>query len=178
MLNKKVTIRYTKALFEIGKEKKKIGQYLEELQTFFSLFQNNTELKDFLVSPVYTNQDRCKAVAVVLDKLAISPIVTNFVLLLIEKGRILFLQDIIDCYEELTNEFEGLIKAKVITATELTNDEYQTIQKALEKTTESKVVLTTAVDPTIIGGVIAEVGDKIYDGSVKSQIQKIGETLT
>ncbi|HNR12922.1 MAG TPA: ATP synthase F1 subunit delta, partial [Thermodesulfobacteriota bacterium] len=91
--------------------------------------------------------------------------------------RIQYFADIVEAYEEFTDEIFGYVKARVITAVPLSERDRDEVKQSLEQVTRKNVQLQTIVDPQIIGGVIAEVGDKIFDGSIRSQLHKLGETL-
>lgn len=177
MINEKVSIRYAKALAEIGEEQNQAKNFLDELKKFSGLLKKFPELKKTLLSPLYTAHDQKEIVLNITSKTKTPKAIQSFLLLLIEKRRVLYFDNIIEAYESLYNETQGYIKAKIITATTLLQKEQDTIKKSLENLMKRKVILTTVVEPQIIGGVIAEVGDKIFDGSIKNQIKKIGEII-
>lgn len=178
MLNKKLAKRYAKAIVEIGKEQNQIEQYKNDLRVFSDLLNNFPDLKKSLLSPLYSAEDLKKIILTLTPKISISKTIQNFLCLLVDKRRFQYLEEIIGSYEELTNELFGFLKAKITTAAPLSSEDYGQLRKSLEKITKKKILLSTVVEPQIIGGVIAEVGDRIFDGSIKNQLQKIGETLT
>ena len=94
-----------------------------------------------------------------------------------DKRRIQYFSAILELYEDLTYQISGYVKARVITARPLPAGDFESIKKSLEDITQKKVLLNSVVEPQIIGGVIAEVGDKIFDGSIRNQLQRMGETL-
>lgn len=177
MLNKKIARRYAQALIEIGKENHQIKQFKNELKIFSDLLKKFPELQNCLLSPLYSAKDLKKIILGATEKIKISKVIKNFLCLLVDKRRIHYFQNILEIYEDLTHEIFGFVKAKVITAGPLSKDNYEDIKEALEDITKKKVLLSTAIEPQIIGGVIAEVGDKVFDGSVRNQLQKIGEPL-
>ena len=177
MLNKKVAKRYAKALFEIAKESNRVEQFKKELGGFANLLKTSPELVQCLISPLYSAADLKKIIVSLTEKTGAAKTVQDFLCLLVDKKRIHYLADIIESYEDLTNEAFGYAKAKVITATPLSNQDQEHIKSSLESITKKKILLSSVIDPQIIGGVIAEVGDKIFDGSVRNQLQKMKETL-
>ncbi len=96
---------------------------------------------------------------------------------MVDKRRIQYLHTILELYEDLTYQISGYVQARVITAQPLSGGDFESIKKSLEEITQKKVLLTSVVEPKIIGGVITEVSDKIFDGSIRNQLQRIGETL-
>ena len=178
MINKKIARRYARALIEIGKENDQIEQFKNELNTFFDLVEKFSDLEKSLSNPLYSTEDLKQIVSAITGKINISNTVQNFLFLLIDKRRIQYLADIIELYEDLTDEFFGYVRARIVSATLLSNADCENIKKSLEKITQKKILLKADIEPEIIGGVIAEVGDRVFDGSIRKQLQKIGETLT
>lgn len=178
MTNQKVAFRYARALFEIGQEKNLTERFIKDLREFSDLLARVPELGQCLLGPLYTTEDQRAVGMAAAKKIDVSEAVEGALLLLIDKRRILCLNDVVEAMELLYDEAAGRVKAKIISAKELRKEDYETIKKSIEKIVHKTVVLTTIVEPEIIGGVIAEVGDKIFDGSVRTQIHKIGETLT
>ncbi len=177
MRNKKLAKRYAKALVEIGQEKDQVKELQDELETFSKLLVMFPELEQCLLSPLYTADELKSILAPLTAKLNLSETIQNFLYLLVDKRRIQYFADIVESYEEFTYDIFGYVKAKVTTATALSDMDSEEIGKVLEKITQKKVLLEAVVDPKIIGGVIAEVGDRIFDGSIQSQLEKLGETL-
>lgn len=177
MLNKKLARRYAKALLEIGKEKNQVAQYQKELSAFAEAVARVSELKDCLTSPLYSAEEIKPIIGALTKKLSLSDTVKNFLFLLVDKRRAHYLPDIVESFNDLANDFFGYARASVITAAPLVAMEYDNLKKTLEAVTKKKILLDAKVDPQIIGGVIAEVGDKVFDGSIRTQLQKIGETL-
>ena len=178
MINKKIARRYAKALLEIGKETNQVEKFKEELSAFSDLLKQIPELEKFLLSPLYSAEDLKKIIAEIAQKTNFSPTTKNFLFLLVDKRRIQHFSDIYEMYEDYTNELSGHLKAKITTAASLSAEDQEAVKQTLEKATDKKIILSAVVEPEIIGGVIAEVGDKVFDGSIKNQLQKIEETLT
>jgi len=177
MLNKKIARRYAQALIEIGKENNRIEEFKTELNNFFELLKKFPEFQEALLSPLYSAEDLKKIILGVAKKINLSETIKNFLCLLVDKRRIQYFSGILELYEDLTYQISGYIKARVITARPLSPADLERIKKSLEVITQKKVLLNGVVDSQIIGGVIAEVGDKIFDGSIRNQLQRIGETL-
>ena len=178
MLNKKIARRYAKALLELGKEKGQTEEFRKELQTFAGLLKKHPILEECLASPLYSAENLKKIIVEITNKTATSKIIQNFLCLLIDKRRIQYFSAIEEAYDDFTNELLGYVKARITTATALPDEDYNTLKESLEKVTGKKVILSDNVELGIIGGVIAEVGDTVFDGSIRNQLHKIGETLT
>jgi F-type H+-transporting ATPase subunit delta len=177
MLNKKIARRYAQALIEIGKENNRVEEFKTELKNFSDLLKKFPEFQDALSSPLYSAEDLKRIILVVAEKIKLSETIKNFLCLLVDKRRIQYFSAILELYEDMTYQISGYVKARVITARPLSTGDLESIKRSLEDITKKKVLLNSVVEPQIIGGVIAEVGDKIFDGSIRNQLQRIGETL-
>lgn len=177
MISKIVAKRYAKALFVVGKEEDKLEAYQQELNGFAQILQGSPELRDALTNPVYPTDIKARLMGDLAVSLKLSPIMSNFMKLLVEKRRILSVPDIAVLHQKLTDEFMGVKRAVVTAAISLAEDVKQSVQKALEKVTGKKVILNTEEDPSIIGGLVVRAGDMVWDGSVRTQLRDIKEIL-
>jgi F-type H+-transporting ATPase subunit delta len=99
--------------------------------------------------------------------------VANFLLLLLDRGRIGYLSAIIASYGAYADEISGVVRPILYSAMPLEADKVQGIKDALTKSTGKKVVLSVEVDPALIGGVVTKIGDMVYDGSIRTQLNQI-----
>jgi F-type H+-transporting ATPase subunit delta len=172
-----VARRYAKALLTLGKEDGKYQEYGEGLSGFAHLLEREPELKDALLNPVHSRDDRHKLLLRILELLKMSPMVANLLQLLFDKNRLNALAGIAISYQELLDAVENVSRAKVKTAIALDEPTQKRLRKTLEKLTGSTVVMAVEEDPSILGGIVARVGDLVLDGSVRSQIQSLRESL-
>jgi F-type H+-transporting ATPase subunit delta len=96
---------------------------------------------------------------------------------LVQKKRAELLPEIAESYQAMVDEAKNISHGNVISAVEMTDDLKANVQKVLEKLTGKKVKLTTNVDPSIIGGIIAKVGDLVLDGSIKTQLAGLKDSI-
>ena len=120
---------------------------------------------------------RKKLLLRIAELLKLSPLVSNFLKLLFDKLRLAALPGIAQVYQHLSDELENLKRAQVKSAVPLDEDTQKRLGQALEELTKSKVVMEFEEDPAIIGGVIARVGDLVLDGTVRSQLYSLRESL-
>ena len=177
MKNLAVSRRYAKALILIGQEDGQAEQYNEELGAVVGLFDAQDGFEAALTNPLYNKNDRKKVLEAVLAATDLSAIMKSFLVLLFDKGRIGFLRDIADYYKEMADELKGVVKASIVSATELTTDAVDKIKEALSQKTGKDIVLNVEKDPSLIGGVVTKIGDLVLDGSVKTQLINMRETL-
>ncbi len=176
MLNIQLARKYGTAIFEIANEDNKLEEYGRELADVSQALFAQAELKDFLTNPQIQPEDK-KQVLLRLLKDQVSPMMMNFLLLLVDKRRIVLLEAINDCYQELSNKAQGIIVADVTTAYELKAALRSRLSSKLESVTGKKVQLRTHQDQSIIGGVVVKIGDTRIDGSVIGRLQALKAEL-
>jgi F-type H+-transporting ATPase subunit delta len=169
--------RYSRALFNLASEAKAIEQHGSELDEFNRILKDLPELGNALRNPLYPEAAKKTLFQKVASQLELSPIVKNFLTLLVEKGRIQHLPEIADYYHRLMDEHSGIARAKVKAASELGEAEVGEIAAALEKKFGKKIIVEYEVDPSLVGGVFAQIGDLVLDGSVKRQLLNFKESL-
>ena len=177
MKNLAIARRYAKALLLIGKEDGQAENYREELGTVSELFEREHRLKQTLTNPLYDSEGREKVLKTVIEKLNLSQVMTAFLLFLFEKGRIGFLGNINDFYQKFSDELKGVARASLVSATELTSETIEKIRSALSKRTGNDIILEVEQDPSLIGGIVTRIGDLVLDGSVRTQLLNMRESL-
>ncbi len=177
MKNLSVSRRYAKALMLIGKEDGNADLYKEELDQIVQLFDTNEEFEKAVTNPLFDKNERRNVLFEVLAKTDLSRVVKSFVILLFDKGRINFLREICDFYKKLADELKGVVHAKLVSATELSSETVEKIRQGLAKRTGKDIILDIEKDPDLIGGIVTEIGDLVLDGSVKTQLFNMRESL-
>ncbi|MBU0988203.1 MAG: F0F1 ATP synthase subunit delta [Proteobacteria bacterium] len=177
MKNLKVARRYAKALLIIGKEDGQFETYREELSGFENLMVREKELQQTLLNPLYGAADRKNVLAHVIEKVNVSKVVESFLLLLFEKGRFAFLTEVNDYYQKLADELKGVLRASLVSAAELSSETVEKIRSTLSKKTGKDIILEVTQDPSLIGGIVSRIGDLVLDGSIKTQLLNMKESL-
>ena len=177
MINQILAKRYAKALLTLGREDGNFEQYGEELNRFVTFWESETEFADAAANPLYAKEDRKTIVNAVVDKMELSPVFKSLLDLMIEKNRLAIMPEVGIFYQKLLDELNNISRAKVTSATPLSEEAMESIKTSLEKTTGSSIIVEAEVDPELIGGVVARVGDLVLDGSVRNQLTSIKETL-
>jgi F-type H+-transporting ATPase subunit delta len=161
----------------IGREDGQAETYREELQGFIDLFNKEEQLEPLLTNPLYSTEDRRKVLFAILDSVEISNVMRSFLTLLFNKGRVAYLRQIATYYHQLADELKGIVRANLISATDLPDEKLEAIRKALSGMTGKEVILEAEQDPAIIGGVVTKIGDLVLDGSVRTQLENMRESL-
>ena len=169
--------RYAKALVQLAAEEGAVESFHSELARVEELFAANPELGSLLSNPAHGIEAKLEILKDVAGKLALSGTVRNFLLLLQERNRMTCLPAISSSYSILADELSGVVRPVITSALPLGGAQIEEIKAALEKSTGKKVNMTLEIDPTLIGGVITKIGDKVLDGSVKTQLTRIEAIL-
>jgi len=169
--------RYAKALFSLGKEKNKLESYNEALAAIAALYDESPEVGDSLTTPLYPLDARQKVMKKIAQSVNADAILTAFLNLLVEKQRAGALPDIAQEMQLMVDKDKNISHGMVVSAIKLDSDLQGKIQATLEKITGNKVMLETKVDPSIIGGIIAKVSDLVFDGSIKTQLNGLKESI-
>ena len=177
MKNLAIARRYAKALILIGKEDGQAEQYRKELGGVSGLMDKGTELEQAICNPLYHAEGRRKVLQTIIGKLDLSKVMTSFLLLLFDKGRIGYINSINEFYQEFADELKGVAQAKLVSARELSSQAVDKIRAALSKMTGKEITLDIQQNPDLIGGVVTKIGDLVLDGSIKTQLVNMRESL-
>ncbi len=177
MISLRIARRYAKALLSIGREDGQAETYKEELAGFAKLLEEHKELEQAISNPLYDAEGRKKVLQAVVERFGPSKVMTSFLFLLFDKGRIQYVKDISTFYEKLTDELANIVRADLVSAVELPEESIEKIRAALSKKTGKDVMMETRVDPALIGGVVTKIGDLVLDGSVRTQLISLKESL-
>jgi len=170
--------RYAKALFSLGKEQEKTEEYSGMLGALAGLYADGAAgVGDAVTNPLYPLDVRQKVMAKIAGSMQADAIMTSFLNLLIEKKRADILPDIAEAMQGMVDKDQNISHGSIVSAVELDNALLEKIQATLEKLTGNKVILETQVDPSIIGGILAKVGDLVLDGSIKTQLNGLKESI-
>jgi len=181
--------RYAKALFSLADEKGQIEQWSKGLEVLRHLLAL-PELRDALSNPAMEREQRrslAKGLSVAVELaspkllaaavLGLEEDVRNLLLLLADRNRLAYLPAILDDYRALADQRLGRVRAKVTSAVPLAADEARRISDKLAEATKAQVIVETAVDPALLGGVVAQVGSVVYDGSVRAQLEELRRAM-
>jgi F-type H+-transporting ATPase subunit delta len=175
--NQIIAKRYSRALFSLAVEGNAIEQFGMELDGFIQVLKAYPDFENMLRNPLYPEAVKKSLFQKVSAQLGMTPIVSSFLNLLVEKKRIQHLPEIADYYHMLMDEHSNISRAKVKAAVKLDAAEIEKIASALEKRIGRKIVVEFEQDPSLLGGVFAQIGDLVLDGSVKRQLLTFKESL-
>jgi F-type H+-transporting ATPase subunit delta len=169
--------RYAKALIELGREQGTWQDVGKALGEFVALFEGNDILRKVLCDPIHDRKTRKAILKEVLSKLNPGTICTNFLQLLVDKERIRYLPAIYSAYQRLEDSLAGRLRARLVTARRIEAQEMASIQKALEQRFQKRIILDWSEDPEILGGAVCKVDGMVFDGSVRTQLETLKESM-
>ena len=170
--------RYAKALFGLAEDDHRHREVRVELANLDSLFEGSRELRDALLTPLHPASERKAALREISGRASVSPLVQNFLSYLIDQRRLIDFQAIKAAYDELADNAEGLLTAEVTSAGPLDERRKDRLRRALSDRTGREVRLEIEINPALIGGAIAKVGDLVFDGSLRTQLGQLRANLT
>lgn len=173
-----VARRYARALFGLATEENRTPAVLAELDKIISALDQSAELEAVLFRPFYPVTERCAVLEKVVGQLGCSTIVKNFCRVLIEQGRMNVLHAIRAEFAGLVDEAKGQVAGEVISATPISEAQVAKLRQALSRRTGLDVQLRVEVDNRLLGGVVAKVGDLVFDGSLRTQLEQLRANLT
>ena len=177
MISSTIAQRYARAFFGIAAEEGLYDNYYDELGRFSAVLRGNRSLSEFLANPVFDQHDKKAVVESILAKIQLSPLTANFLRLLVDKRRISILDAIEAHYRKLVNAALNRVMVAVTTAFPLSGELSARLRTELERLTGKEVAMTVVEDPSLLGGITVRVGDTLYDGSIRAQLNNIRYVL-
>lgn len=172
MIEGSLSRRYAKALFQLAVEAGREEEVGQEVGRFAAAY-SGTPLIRVIGNRSLAARSRKTVVIRVAEALELSSLATRFLSLLMDRDRMVFVPSIAARYRRLLDEAKGRVEARIVGASPLDSEMLEKLRTALEKISGKKVLLREETEPRLIGGVLIELEGKIYDGSVRSQLEKM-----
>ena len=170
--------RYARAVLELGTAGGNLDRIGNDLRTLAKAMKDSDELQSALTNPAIRRGDRRKVLDGLLQRIGAQPQTKNLVYVLLDGERVGSLPAIARELDAMIQTRSGRVAAEIVSAQPLDAGQVQQITAALEKLSGKKVDVTRREDPNLLGGVVARVGDVVYDGSLRTQLTRIREELT
>ena len=170
-----LTSRYALALFSLKRDENKLLETQQEVKELRRIIRENDGFVSLLDSHYLSIDDRLA----IVDKVfaSIDEEIKNFIKIIVENNRGLYLLDIFDGFNSLVNEYRGVKEGLVYSAMPLSEKEVDHISKSISEVEKMPIELINKVDPTLIGGIKVVINDHVYDGSIKHQIEDMRLSL-
>ena len=169
--------RYAKALIDLARRDGIIAEIGTQLQQYQVLLRENRHLQRALENPGIDIQVKTGILTTIFERTQPAPLLRNFLLLLMQKGRLPQFDAICTHYERMASDELRRVVAQVTTAVEMDTQQRQVITQKIAAATQKDVQLEAHVDPALIGGLVVRVNNVILDGSVRGQLTRMRKAL-
>ncbi|MCT7973823.1 ATP synthase F1 subunit delta [Laspinema olomoucense] len=168
---------YAQALMSLAQEHNLTEEIGEDMRGILNLLKESPDLAQFIGSPIIKESDKKNALGQILGD-SVQPFTRNFLMLLIDRRRIPFIEGIANYYLMLLRKLNQTVLAEVTSAVPLNEAQQEGVRnKVKEITSAQQVELETKIDADLIGGVVIKVGSQVLDASLRGQLRRIGVRL-
>jgi len=174
---KSASLQYANALADIALAQGAAAPVAEQLGDFTSAYIGSSELRNFLESPAVTKEEKRGVADKISARLGASKILRNFLLVIIDHQRMHQLPEILECFQNVLHERQGIAEAEIFSAIVLNDTQKTEMKQTLERVTGRKIEAKFSLDPNLLGGALVRVGDTIYDGSLRNRLNGLRERL-
>jgi F-type H+-transporting ATPase subunit delta len=169
--------RYAKALLEVGIKESDPVAIERDLSSIVKAMTTHAALQRALTSPRIPLTTRVNVVRALTEEIGVQPPVAKLMIMLAERGRLNLMPDLLEVYRERQLAHSNIVRASVTVATPVSEDKVKELGQSLSKLTGKTVQLDVSVDPALIGGVVTKIGSTVYDGSIRTQLQKMKQQM-
>ncbi len=172
-----VAERYAQALLELGVEDGNLDTIVREIESIAGAWAASADLRNALENPLVSQPLKKVVMGDVADGAGVGQTTKNTLLMLVDRRRTRVLPYLATKLRQLADARKGLVRADVTSASILPDTYYRRLQVELERMTGQHVIVERHIDPSLIGGVVTRIGDRIFDGSVRTGLQSLREAL-
>ena len=165
--------RYSLALYELAEESKHVQEIEKQCSALIKLIYESKDFKSIVTNPTNKKKDQINAINKIAEHCNFNILLKKFLCFLVEKRRLFFLQNILKNFMDICSKKRGGIKAKLVAAKQLNDGEINKIKDDLSKDFTNKIKLDYTYDPSLIGGLIIQVGSVMIDTSIKSKLKQL-----
>ena len=172
-----IASRYARALADVVMASGDYRKVLAELEDFGEAYRESPELREVFASPAITLPDKVKVLEAIGRRLGESRVTLNFLRLLLANYRMPLLEEAVQAYRKISNEREGIVQVTITSSSELSESERESVAARFRQLTGKQVELDFRIDSGLLGGMTAQIGSTVYDGSVQGSLARIREQL-
>jgi F-type H+-transporting ATPase subunit delta len=172
-----VAKRYAKALVALAREHGRLAETGEQVKRFAQLIDDTHGLKSLLYNPAISQHFKADLLTDVSQRLGIGSLEANFVRTLLEKGRLPEMPQIVALYEVLAEEAQNRLRVRVKSAVPLSLALQEEVRQRFTHYTSKDIVIDQEIDPTLIGGIVAQMGSLVLDGSLRNELARLRMAL-
>lgn len=168
--------RYAQALYDVASSKGKVDRYIEDLKSIIKVIEGSPDFQSVIRHPDFSTREK-KKVFINLFKGKIDEDLLTYLLILIEKDRILYLKEKLDELIDIDNAERGTIIARVFTVVPLKDHQRAALTEKLSRKYQKKIDMREILDPELLGGIMIRVGDDLIDGSLRSTLDDMKKSM-
>jgi F-type H+-transporting ATPase subunit delta len=172
-----VAKRYAKALVALARDHRRLAETGEQLKRFTQLIEDTPSLKSLLYNPVISQRFKMDLLTDLNQRLGLGTLEANFVRTLLEKGRLPEMPHMVALYEVLAEEAQNRLRVRVTSAFPLSPALQEEVRQRFAHYTSKDIVLDQEIDPTLIGGMVAQMGSFVLDGSIRHELARLKTAL-
>ncbi|MGM0419975.1 MAG: ATP synthase F1 subunit delta [Bacillota bacterium] len=176
MIKNEIARKYGQAIFQLAEENDRLEAVNQDLQLLRKTIRESADFKNLLYHPRIERKVKKKLFLEIMED-DITELTARFCQLLIDKRRINYINNIVRDYELRIKEFQQILEVELISAVELPEELAENIRSRLAEILDYQIELTAKIDEDLIGGMKIKVGDKVIDGSVKSELENLQKRL-
>jgi F-type H+-transporting ATPase subunit delta len=165
--------RYAAALFDLADERRMLDEIASDLRQLRAMLQASGDFVRLIRSPILSRDQQAKALGVLAERAALSPLVRDFLAVVARNRRLFAVPAIIEAFLAKLAARRGEVNAQVTAAQALNETQLATLNEQLRRSIGSRVSVDVLIDPGLIGGMIVKVGSRMVDGSIKSKLQRL-----
>ena len=168
--------RYAESLFDLAIEENKVDQYLQDIKLIHDVLESDRQIVQFFSHVLVENEVKYQLIDQAFQG-NVNIYVLNFLKLLVQSRRIRYIDDIVKCYIQLSNQYLGIEQGTIYTPYELTDKQIKDIEKAISQKENKKVTLDVKLEPSLVGGVKVQISHRVYDGTIKNKVEMLKKEL-
>ncbi|OQW47743.1 MAG: hypothetical protein A4S09_14390 [Proteobacteria bacterium SG_bin7] len=176
MKQNEISRRYVKAIFELVSDSKQRENILNDLRTLSKVFADK-EITEFITSPMVSPDKKLECIRKPLEGKGLNESTENLVLLLAQKNRLGLFDDLVKSFQGELDKANGVVRGVAKSSAALDQDERKQIEQKISEYLKKNVILDFAIDPKLVGGIVATVGSHTFDDSLSSYLRRLKENL-
>lgn len=172
-----IAARYAQAAFELADEAEGLDRLASEASDLRAALEESADFRSLIRSPIHSREEMANAVAAIAARMGLGPVLANTLSLMAAKRRLFALPAMLARVDELISARKGVTRAQIVSAQELDADELARISELLRNSAGTDVEIEVSVDESLIGGLMAKLGSRMVDGTLRTRLSNLGNAM-
>jgi F-type H+-transporting ATPase subunit delta len=169
--------RYAGALYDLADDAKSLDAVAGDLQSMKSMLAESADLRRLVRSPILRREDQEQAIAAIAEKTGAQKLTVNFLRLVARNRRLFALAEMVEAFLAILSSRRGEVRAKVTSAHPLSDDQMAKLEASLRDVAGAKVMVEASVDSSLLGGLVVQLGSRMYDSSLRTKLQRLQHAM-